>query len=306
MIRPSILFSGLTCIAIVACKQNTNLQSKQLLDTVYVAATKDPPAKQDSTIVLVFCDLNSFEGDINLIFKDSRGNVLWFKPGNDPSISELYSTEKTSTIPTFIVNENQQGNEFIINYEGTVTDDNSGISHTVRIIKDIRKSQITDLNPTETALLQQTQLVELPITVNEDVIEKSLDVVTKTSCDKTRHLFRDILCKDRVFFTWKIEAGNYVLLNAVTTWMGNRGPATFYHLLCIDASGKITDRLEEWASENFVTVDHPDGGTTSAIEVKEGGIQINDQGTIIIESRTSEGSKLYQLTNTGTFKPMIY
>jgi hypothetical protein len=123
----------------------------------------------------------------------------------------------------------------------------------------------------------------------------------KTTCGKAENLFRRAVCLDTVYFAWAIFGEEYTLLDVITTWNVARGPCIYHHLISINASNEIVDRLEAFASVNPIAVENPYGGTSTGTETKEGELYATDRGEIGIKTQTDSETKYYRVTPSGHF-----
>lgn len=74
-------------------------------------------AVEEKTWTLRFKDINVFEYDLDLVFEDEEGEVVWFAYFDiDLSEYDLYTIEDHDGFPEYHVNEDKVGKQFEVTY----------------------------------------------------------------------------------------------------------------------------------------------------------------------------------------------
>jgi hypothetical protein len=90
-----------------------------LFSTMFYAQEPEDTEQEieEKTMTLKFKDINVFEYDLDLVFEDVEGKIVWFAYFNiDLSEYDLYTIEDHDGFPEYHVNEEKVGKQFIVTY----------------------------------------------------------------------------------------------------------------------------------------------------------------------------------------------
>ena len=103
-------------------------------------------AIEEKTMIFRFKDINVFEYDLDLVFEDEEGEVVWLAYFNiDLSEYDLYTIEDHDGFPEYHVNEEKVGKQFKVTYiETEVEGEFSGETEEAIIVTGIEPVESSD------------------------------------------------------------------------------------------------------------------------------------------------------------------
>lgn len=123
------VYTFITYISCGSSEQKSEKPKKLIVDTTQQIVSKDTAAKpisdakaNDRTMICTFENINAFEGNVSLIFKDETSKEIWFSQFDiDISKHSFYRSElgEDTVLPTFHVNAEKQGKKYKIVYKET-------------------------------------------------------------------------------------------------------------------------------------------------------------------------------------------